>query len=160
MRSSDGKINRRYNKKDVRTPLVIILGALLILLIVVMPKQPVNMAVNGAGLDSSLHRGLELSEIMSDNASTLPDDHGLFGDWVEVVNTTDAEMNIKNVGLSDRSDRIKFLFPDMTLAPGERVVVFCDDTNANEAGSVLHAKMKLSSYGDTVFLFEIGRAHV
>ena len=154
MRSSDGKINRRYNKKDVRTPLVIILGALLILLIVVMPKQPVNMAVNGAGLDSSLHRGLELSEIMSDNASTLPDDHGLFGDWVEIVNTTDGDMNIKNVGLSDRSDRIKFLFPDMSLAPGERVVVFCDDTNANEAGSVLHAKMKLSSYGDTVFLFD------
>ncbi len=150
-----GRPNRRYNKKDIRTPLLLILAALLALMVIVMPKEPVTVAVNGgAGDESSPHRGLILSEIMSDNASTLPDERGSFGDWVEVMNTTDEPMNIKNVGLSDRSDRIKFLFPDLTLAPGGYAVVFCDDTNANDPASVLHAKMKLSSYGDAVFLFD------
>ena len=65
-------------------------------------------------------------------------------------------MNIKDVGLSDRNDRIKFLFPDMTMAPGERVLVFCDGTNADDPLKTLHAKMKLSSYGDSVFLFDAG----
>ena len=143
----------RYNKKDVRLPMLLTLGAALLLLIMLLPKQPVVLAVNGSN-EGSKHAGLVLSEAMSDNASTLPDEQGRFGDWIEIRNSTAAAMNLKNVGLSDRSDRIKFLFPDMILEPGACLVVFCDDTNADDPLSTLHAKMKLSSYGDTVFLFD------
>lgn len=159
MPSSNPRRNGRYHKKDVRMPLILVLGALLMLLVLVMPKKPVVVAVN-AGVQNevsySSHRGLRISEVMSDNAAALPDERGNFSDWVEVVNTTDTVMNLKNVGLSDRSDRIAFLFPDVVLQPGERVIVFCDDTNANEAGKKYHAKFKLSSYGETLFLFDEG----
>ena len=152
---SNPRGNPRYNKKDVRLPLVIILAAALILLIAVLPKEPVAVAVNGAeGIGAAVHTGLKITEVMSDNKSTVPDENGGFGDWVEITNTTGASMNICDVGLSDRSDRIKFLFPDMTLAPGQRIIVFCDGTNADDPMGTLHAKMKLSSYGDSVFLFD------
>ena len=154
MRSTN-RANPRYNKKDVRLPMIIILGAILIGLIVALPKSPVAVAVNGQGTGASpTHLGLRITEVMTDNASTLPDENGAFGDWVEIQNSTDAPMNIKDVGLSDRSDRIKFLFPDMELAPGQYLMVFCDGTNADNPMSVLHAKMKLSSYGDLVYLFD------
>jgi hypothetical protein len=110
MPSQNQRRNGRYNKKDVRMPMLLILGAALLLMILVLPKSPVVVAVN-AGHDAqdeirTTHAGLRISEVMSDNTSALPDENGNFGDWVEVVNTSDVALNLKNVGLSDRSDRI------------------------------------------------------
>lgn len=146
----------RYNKKDVRMPLLLTLGAILLLLILVMPKSPVVKAVNASATGNiSTHAGLRISEVMSDNAAAIPDETGAFGDWLEVENTLDTPMNIKGVGLSDRSDRIIFLFPDVTLAPGGKVVVFCDDVNRDDPTSTFHAKFKLKSLGhETVYLFD------
>lgn len=148
----------RYNKKDARMPWIVALGALLLLLILILPKSPVVVAVN-AGADADMeqvttHQGLRIGEVMSDNTSALPDENGSFGDWVEIVNQSDTALNMKNVGLSDRSDRIAFLFPEVILNPGERVIVFCDDQNKTEVNQRLHAKFKLSSYGETLFLFD------
>lgn len=39
------------------------------------------------------------------------------------------------------------------LRPGEHVIVFASDSTQNEAGKTLHAKFKLSSAGDKLFLF-------
>ena len=152
---SNPRGNPRYNKKDIRLPMVIFLAVVLVAMILIFPKSPVAVAVNGQknGV-SQTHLGLRITEVMSDNASTLPDENGSFGDWVEIQNNSDAPMNIKDVGLSDRSDRIKFLFPDMELAPGQYLMVYCDNTNQDDPMNVLHAKMKLSSYGDLVYLFD------
>lgn len=65
----------------------------------------------------------------------------------------DSPINIKGYGLSDRADKITFVFPDLTLAAGEHVIVFASDSTQNEAGETLHAKFKLSSAGDKLFLF-------
>ena len=146
----------RYNKKDVRMPLLIALGAILLFLIIVMPKSPTVVAVNAsANGNISTHAGLRISEVMTDNAAAIPDETGAFGDWIELENTLDVPMNLKDVGLSDRSDRIIFLFPDVNLAPGGRVVVFCDDVNRNDPEGTFHAKFKLKSLGyETVYLFD------
>ena len=78
---SNPRGNPRYNKKDVRLPLVIILAAALILLIAVLPKEPVAVAVNGAeGIGAAVHTGLKITEVISDNKSTVPDENGGFGD--------------------------------------------------------------------------------
>ncbi|MBE5783513.1 MAG: hypothetical protein E7329_09410 [Clostridiales bacterium] len=145
----------RFNKKDVRMPLLLALAGILFLFILILPKSPtikaVNVANNGV---ASTHAGLRISEVMTDNAAALPDETGKFGDWVEIVNTLDTPMNLRGVGLSDRSDRIIFLFPDMTLAAGGRVIIFCDDVNRDDPASTLHAKFKLSSLGESVYLFD------
>ena len=154
---ADSRRNRRRksNKKDVRLPLLIALAALLVLFVLVMPKTPTYKAVNvSASGNLSTHAGLELSEVMMDNASAYPDETGKFGDWVEIHNTLDTSINLKGVGLSDRSDRIIFLFPDVNLTAGGYVVVFCDGVNRDDPHGAFHAKFKLSSLGETVYLFD------
>ena len=137
-----------------KTAALVIFAAALLAMILIMPKEPIPVASNAAGKGEGTHIGLHLTEIMTDNNSAFPDENGRFGDWVEISNLSEETMNLKNVGLSNRSDRFAFIFPDMELAPGERVLVFCDKTNKNEAGEALHAKFGLSSLGCTVFLFD------
>ncbi len=145
----------RRSRMDRRLPMLILLSGLLLLLIIVMPKSPVVRAVNASGeAVSSTHAGLRISEVMTDNASALPDERGAFGDWVEIWNSTEQTMSLKDIGLSDRAERIKFIFPDVSIIPGGRVIVFCDGVNANAPGEVFHAKFSLSSTGESVYLFD------
>ena len=46
-----------------------------------------------------------------------------------------------------------FIFPDMTLQPGECVIVFADSHLSEEAGGELHAPFRLSASGDVLMLF-------
>lgn len=155
MAKSRRNSRRKTHRKDIRLPLLLILAGILVLFVLVMPKTPTVKAVNVAASGQlSTHAGLEISEVMTDNASALPDEQGKFGDWVEIHNTLDTPMNLKGVGLSDRADRIIFLFPDVTLNPGGYVVVFCDDINRNDPHDIFHAKFKLSSLGESVYLFD------
>ena len=136
-------------------PLLLALAAVLALFVLIMPKTPTPRALNvSASGQKSTHAGLILSEVMSDNVSAIPDEKGKFGDWVEIENTLDEPMNLNGVGLSDRSDRIKFLFPDVTLSAHGRVIVFCDKVNQNDPHGTFHAKFGLSSLSDTVYLFD------
>ena len=152
MRSA-GRSSQKVNKKDGRLFMLAVLALALVALVVLLPKQPVVVARNATGGVSDVS-ALKLTEIMSDNASALPDENGAFGDWLEVQNTGETPVDMKNIGLSNRSDKIQFLFPEITLAPGERVIVFCDKVNRNDPTGVLHAKFKLSSLGCAVFLFD------
>lgn len=147
--------NARYNKKDVRMPMLLALSAALLIIIVALPKSPVVRAVNVTATgELSTHAGLRISEVMTDNVAAFPDEKGKFGDWVEIENTLDEPISLKGVGLSDRSDRIKFLFPDVTLAAKSQVVVFCDGVNQDGTQGDFHAKFKLSSLGETIYLFD------
>ena len=100
------------------------------------------------------YQGLVISEIMPANSSSVTDENGNYPDWVEIWNHSDHPISMKNVGLSDKGDRIRFLFPDITLAPDERIIVFCDNTNKVNPGKPLHAKFQLSGSGETVFLYD------
>lgn len=72
--------------------------------------------------------------------------------WKSPTRAT-APSTSRATALSDRADKITFVFPDLTLAAGEHVIVFASDSTQNEAGETLHAKFKLSSAGDKLFLF-------
>ena len=155
MANSRRGFRRQANQKDIRFPLLAVLAAALVFFVLVMPKQTASRAVGAAATGQlSTHAGLVLSEVMTDNASAYPDETGKFGDWVEVHNPLDTPIYLKGVGLSDRSDRIIFLFPDVTLNPGGYVTVFCDKINRDDPRNVFHAKFKLSSLGDAVYLFD------
>ncbi len=154
MRKDTRRSHAHAGKRDKRLPMLISFAALLTILVLIMPKEPVVIAVNAAGGSAALHKGLVISEVMTDNVGAFPDEMGRFGDWFELKNTTDQPMNLSGIGASDRSDRIKFLFPDMVLEPGGFVIVFCDNTHKDDPKGVLHAKFKLSSLGDSLFLFD------
>lgn len=155
-------------KKKSRKGIVLatlLFAALLVLIVLVSPKEAVKRAryttgtttgLVTAGQDTtgSAYAGLVISEAMPSNRSAVPDESGNYPDWVEIWNSSDQPIDMTNVGLSDRNDSIRFLFPRMTLQADERVIVYCDNSNAAEAGKPLHAKFKLSSVGESVYLFD------
>ena len=150
---------RRVKPRKGTLSFLLGLVALVVLLIIFAPGLELTPAANVSGTEilsadvSTGDRHLVISEVMSSNRSAFPDDVGAFPDWIELTNTGDAAIALKGYGLSDRADKITFIFPDITLEPGEHIIVFASDENKNIAGLPLHAKFKLSSSGDTLFLF-------
>ena len=72
---------------------------------------------------------------------------------MELLNTGSAPVDLNGLVLTDKlNSNSQFVFPSHVLQPGETVLVFCDDGNANAYGSPYHAPFKISSSGDTVML--------
>ena len=103
---------------------------------------------------STGYEGLKISEIMSSNQSSVTDETGGYPDWIEIWNDSNHEVNLKGLGLSDDGTSVKFLFPAVTLEAQGRVVVFCDNRNQAVTNMPFHAKFKLSSLGETVYLYD------
>ncbi len=161
--SRAAKLRRRRQRMNLL--LVVGLIAAVALIVWISPKEPQRRAFYSIGTSSGLvesdgtlredlYSGLVISEIMPANNSAVPDENGEYSDWVEIWNSSDHPIPLKGVGLSDRSDSIRFLFPDVTLEADGRVIVFCSNTNRATAGETFHAKFKLSSVGETVYLYD------
>ena len=155
---------RKKGKAKLIFPLMLVAAALAAL-ILFSPKEPLSRAiyttaneegvVEGGGVGvGPQYAGLRISEIMPSNRTAVPDESGAFPDWVEIWNSGATDVNLAGCGLSDRGDSIRFLFPAITLAADERIIVFCDNTNQSVGGRPLHAKFKLSSVGETVYLYD------
>lgn len=150
---------RRVKPRKGTLPFLLALCALVVVLIIFAPGLSLTPAANVSGTEvleadaSTGDRNLRISEVMSSNRTAYPDETGAFPDWIELTNTGDAPIALKGYGLSDRADKITFIFPDITLNPGEHIIVFASDENKNTAGQTLHAKFKLSSAGDMLYLF-------
>lgn len=152
--SRSRRSSRSVGRFDYRALTLIVFSFVMLLFIIIGPKTPVHRALNATGDGEGSWEGLVISEVMSDNESALPDENGTFCDWLEIWNSSDEVISLENVSLSNRSDRSKFIFPAQVLAPGEKVIVYCDSVNRNTAGEAYHAKFKLSSLGCTVFMFD------
>ena len=98
---------------------------------------------------------VRITELMASNRTAVSDENGRFPDWVELQNTSSEPANITGWSLTDDMNRlVKFTFPEMTLAPGEYVVVYCDDDLKNTPGYPFHAPFKLSAQGEQILLFD------
>ena len=110
--------------------------------------------VESAAEISDIYEGLRISEVMPSNRSSITDETGGYPDWIEIWNSSDHEINLKGVGLSDDGTSVKFLFPAVTLLPDGRTIVYCDNQNQTNVNLPFHAKFKLSSLGETVYLYD------
>ena len=164
-RSASRATKLRRRKARFNVILMIALAAAVVLLVLVTPKEPIRRATysnatasglteNSGGEQPGAYAGLVISEVMPSNNSAVTDENGKYSDWLEIWNSTDKAISLEGVGLSDKGDRIRFLFPAVSLEPDGRVVVFCDNTNQASPNSAFHAKFKLSSVGETVYLYD------
>ena len=150
---------RRVRPRKGTLSMLLFLAALVVVLILFAPGLELTPAANVSGTQvdaqdvSTGDVRLRISEVMSSNRTAFPDETGAFPDWIELTNTGSETIPLKGYGLSDRADKITFVFPDIRLAPGEHILVFASDENRNTAGQTLHAKFKVSSAGDSLFLF-------
>ena len=157
----------KLRRRKTRMNFILLAGfaALVIILVIVTPKEPIRRATYSTGTESGLvdaegngqtgaYAGLVISEIMPSNSTAVTDENGKYSDWIEIWNSTDKMINLNGVGLSDKGDSIRFLFPNVSLAPDGRAVIFCDNTNQSNANRAFHAKFKLSSVGETIYLYD------
>ena len=157
----------KLRRRRMRMNILLLAGAvaLVILLVIVTPKEPTRRATYSAATESGLvgasvgeeygaYDGLVISEVMSANGAAVTDENGQYPDWIEIWNNTGREISLEGLGLSDKGDRIRFLFPAYQLPADGRVIVFCDNTNQSLASRPFHAKFKLSSVGESVYLFD------
>lgn len=148
---------RRSMRRESRLGLLLFCVLLIALLVIIAPKEITQRALNvttDANAAAGLGSGLRITELMADNASAFPDENGNFPDWMELANLTQEPISLNGLTLSNRPDRTRFIFPDITLQPDERIVVYADNTNQNEAGKPLHAKFKISSITASIYLFD------
>jgi len=163
-RSASRATKLRRRRKRLNFLLMAGFVAAIVLIVLLTPMEPLRQAVRTIASEEgdvaggprmvTEYEGLRISEVMPSNRSAVTDENGEYPDWVEIWNSSEKTMNLKGLGLSDRGDSIRFLFPDVTLPAGGRVLVFCSNTNQADPGQPFHAKFKLSSVGETVYLYD------
>ena len=163
-RTASRAAKARRRRKEMNFILLAVFIAVIALIVLVTPKEPLSRATYTIATESgragegqrlvSAYEGLVISEVMSSNRAAVTDEEGNYSDWIEIWNSTGEPISLKGLGLSDRSDSIRFLFPDVVLPADGRTIVFCSNSNKAEPGDPFHAKFKLSSVGETVYLYD------
>lgn len=97
--------------------------------------------------------GVVLSELMADNESTLMAADGSFPDWIELYNPSSEAVPLRDLALSDKVNGDASPLPELTLQPGERLVVIADGGVSGDGE--IHADFKISE-GESVVLLGPG----
>lgn len=95
---------------------------------------------------------LKISEVLTQNVSSLSDETGRFSDAIELYNSGTDPVYLGNYCLSDTPQtRFRYRLPSITLEPGAYMVVFCDGENYLGENGEIHANFALST-GDVLCL--------
>ena len=94
-----------------------------------------------------------ITEFMADNASTIRDNFGAYSDWIEVHNPTAAPIPLAGWYLTDTATELrKWQFPEVTLAPGEFLVVWASGSSQRNPAQPLHTNFSLRAAGEYLAL--------
>jgi len=93
-----------------------------------------------------------ISEVMTSNNSWLRQIDGECHDWVELVNVSDAAVDLSQYALAEDPEE-PWQLPQITLQPGERKVIICSGNTAM-SGFYVHAPFTLGS--EESWLYVIG----
>lgn len=93
-----------------------------------------------------------ISEFMASNKHTLADVDGAFSDWIEIYNPSGGPVNLAGYSLTDDATLPqKWVFPDVTIAADNRLLVWASSKAANPAE--LRANFKMGAEGEYLGLF-------
>ncbi len=94
-----------------------------------------------------------ITEFLASNATGLADEDGDRPDWVEICNPDPAPISLDGFFLTDDPNNLdRWRFPNVTLAPGDYLVVFASGKDRALAGADLHASFTLSRPGEYLAL--------
>ena len=95
---------------------------------------------------------LRISEVLTSNKTTLPDEAGVFSDVVELHNAGDGPVYLGSYFLSDDSaNRFAYRLPDMVLEADGYLVIYCDGENYISDDGHIHANFGISR-GEILYL--------
>ncbi len=118
------------------------------------PNTPEGAALYAQSLKNSEDIGLYINEFMAANKSVVTDERGLYSDWIELYNATDAELDLSGFGVSDAlSQPMKYALPEGTkIAPKGYLILWCSG-EASEAGAEeIHVPFGLRAYEEDVVI--------
>ena len=101
---------------------------------------------------------IKVTEIMASNGDTIRDSKGKSCDWFEIHNTSDDDIDLSGLNLSDGKKNLqKFTMPEGVILPkGAYMIIFCTDyekVETLEDGTVeIHLPFKLSASGEKVVI--------
>ena len=93
-----------------------------------------------------VYTGLVISEFMEKNKAVLPDEDGDFSDWIELYNSGSESVSLALWRISDKENKSGWEFPDVVMAPGERLVVFA--SGKDRCGAELHTDFSVGGDED------------
>lgn len=139
---------KRKNPALSIIPVMLLFVVLLVVMYLIFPKEA------GRNIGTTKYDGLVISEVMAANSSAVPDENGNFSDWMELYNGTGADLDMEDLMITNRTDRITFPFPSYTLKAGERVIIFASNSYQLDPSLPFHGKFKISSAGDRLYLYD------
>ncbi len=135
-------VNQMQFMVPVGLVLLFLAGIALLLSTANLPQVQAQSALN-----------IVLNEFMSSNSLTIADEDGDFSDWIELYNPGDTAVSLAGYGLSDNpAQPFRWVFPDVTLEPGEYLLVWASSKNRTQPGSPLHTNFNISAAGETLLL--------
>ena len=101
---------------------------------------------------SAVESVVKINEVMPSNKYSILDLDGERQDWAEIINTGKDSINLQGYGFSDdASDRMKWIFPSIDLAPGKVVLIFLSGKDMTK-DTEIHAGFRLSSKNSSLLL--------
>lgn len=95
---------------------------------------------------------IRINEFMASNGDSLEDLDGESPDWIELYNTSDQDVNLKGLCLSDGKKTLdKFVFPDVIIPAKGYLIIFASDFEYVTEDEI-HVPFKLSADGERVVL--------
>ena len=93
-----------------------------------------------------------ISEFMAINDNGLQDFEGDRSDWLEIHNPATVAVDL--AGWKLRDGGTEWVFPAMSLGPGEFRVIFASDKDLRDPAAELHTNFKLSGSGEYLGLLD------
>lgn len=113
--------------------------------------------INNSYHNNLLSQDLYINEMMSANQNFLLDEDGDDSDWLEIFNSGDETILLKDYYLTDDETNInKWQFPNVDIKPNEYLVVYCSNKNKRNSKSNLHTNFAINNEGENIILSKNG----
>ncbi|MBZ0256497.1 lamin tail domain-containing protein, partial [bacterium] len=90
---------------------------------------------------------------MASNSGVILDEDGDDPDWIELWNVGGDSVSLDGWHLSDdSSDLVKWTFPNVSITPGEYLIVFASEKDRTDASQPLHTNFALATEGEYLAL--------
>lgn len=111
------------------------------------------LVLSGALSLPGLPKKVVITEFLADNDEVILDEDGDSSDFIEVYNGSANPRNLSGWALTDDpGDNGKWIFPAVTLQPGERIVVFASGKDRTDPTGELHTNFGLDKGGEYLAL--------
>lgn len=142
-------INKSFINKNKKSILIMIIAIIIFILIdmFVVDNTEDKLLEKDLPTGDASYTKLVINEIMTSNSGAVASEDGDVSDWIEIYNGNDYDINLKNYGLSDRNNKTKWAFPEVTIKAKSYLVVYLTGQSRNG----LYANFKLSSGGESLF---------